>query len=172
MLQALGEFEIDTLTSNCKEMYTTVYIPEDLTTSVFILLPKKQKAVECSDYRTISLMRHTLKLLLTIILKRIKEVGCGQARFRKNSETKEAIFCLKLITEKYLEMGKELYALFLDYSKAFDTVNHDQLISSLSETEVDDNDIAVIAHLYWQEITQIRNGSDLNEPVKIQRGVR
>ena len=42
MLQALGEFEIDTLTSNCKEMYTTVYIPEDLTISVFILLPKKK----------------------------------------------------------------------------------------------------------------------------------
>ena len=117
-------------------------------------------------------MRHTLKLLLTVILKRIKEVGCEQTEIRKNSETREAIFYLKVTTEKYLEMGKELYGLFLDYSKAFDTVNHDQLISSLSETEVDDNDIAVIAHLYWQEITQIRNGSDLNEPIKIQRGVR
>ena len=43
MLQALGEFGIDTLTSICNEMYTTVYIPEDLKTSVFILLPKKTK---------------------------------------------------------------------------------------------------------------------------------
>ena len=43
MLQALGEFEIDTLTSICNEMYTTLYIPEDLKTSVFILLPKKTK---------------------------------------------------------------------------------------------------------------------------------
>ena len=49
MLQALDEFGGDTLTSNCKEMYTTVYIPADLKISVFILLPKKQKAVECSD---------------------------------------------------------------------------------------------------------------------------
>ena len=49
MLQVLGEFGIDTLTSICKEMYTTVYIPEDLKTSVFILLPKKKKALECSD---------------------------------------------------------------------------------------------------------------------------
>ena len=44
MLQALGEFGIDTLTSICNEMYTTLYIPEDLKTSVFILLPKKQKS--------------------------------------------------------------------------------------------------------------------------------
>ena len=43
MLQALGEFGIDTLTSICNEMYTTLYIPEDLKTSVFILLPKKTK---------------------------------------------------------------------------------------------------------------------------------
>ena len=69
-------------------------------------------------------------------------------------------------------MGKELYACFIDYSKAFDTVNHEQLISSLSGTEVDDNDIAVIAHLYWQQITRIRNRSNLTEPVKIKRGVR
>ena len=148
MLQALGEFGIDTLTAICNEMYITVYIPEDLKTSVFILLPKKQKAVECSDYRTISLMCHTLKVLLTVILKRITnkidiEVGREQAGFRKKSGTRE------VITEKYLEMGKELYACFINYSKAFDTtVNHEQLISSLSGTEVDDNDIAVIAHLY------------------------
>ena len=44
MLQALGEFGIDTLTSICNEMYTTLYIPEDLKTSVFILVPKKQKS--------------------------------------------------------------------------------------------------------------------------------
>ena len=44
-------------------------------------------------------------------------------------------------------------------------------MSSLSATKVDVNDIAVIAHLYWQQITRIRNGSDLTEPVKIKRGV-
>ena len=96
-------------------------------------------------------------------------MGCEQAGFRKNSGTRETIFCLKVITEKYLEIGKELYACFIDYSKAFDTVNHEQLISSLSGTEVDDNDIAVIAHLYWQQITRIRNGSDLTEPVNIKK---
>ena len=99
-------------------------------------------------------------------------MGCEQAGFRKKSGTREAIFCLKVITEKYLEMRKELYACFIDYSKAFGTVNHEQLISSLSGKKVDNNDIALIAHLYWQQITRIRNGSDLTEPVKIKRVVR
>ena len=99
-LQALGEFGIDTLTSICNEIYTTVYIPEDLKTSVFIFLPKKQKAVECSNYRTISLMCNTLKPLLTVILKRITnkidiEVGCEQAGFRKKKRNKRCYFLFK-----------------------------------------------------------------------------
>ena len=100
-------------------MYKNVFIPEDLRTSVFILLPKKKKATECSDYRTISLMCHTLKLLLTVILNRIKskidrEVGKEQAGFRKNSGTREAIFCLKIPAEKYMDMDKDIFACFID----------------------------------------------------------
>ena len=114
----------------------------------------------------------TLRATYVISNKIDREVGCEQVGFRKKSGTREAIFYLKVITEKYIEMGKELYACFIDYSKAFDTVNHEQLISSLSGTEVDDNNIAVIAHLYWLQITRIHKGSDLTEPVKIKRGVR
>ena len=104
MFQALGEFGIDTVTSICNKMYTTVYIPEDLKNQYSISFPKKQTAVVCSDYRTINLMCHTLKLLLTVILKRLTnkidiEVGCEPAGFRKNSGTREAIFCLKVITK-------------------------------------------------------------------------
>ena len=92
MLQALGDFGVNILTELCNRMYETAYIPEDLKTSVFILLPKKPKALDCSDYRTISLMCHMLKLLLTVILRRIRnkldaQVGEQQAGFRENSGT-------------------------------------------------------------------------------------
>ena len=76
-------------------------------------------------------MCHTLKLLLTIILRRIsdktnREVEDEQAGFRKNSGTRGGIFNLKMIVEKYIETHKEIYACFVDYSKAFDTVNHEK----------------------------------------------
>ena len=64
MLQAMGDFGVNILTEMCNRMYHNTHIPEDLRTSIFILLPKKQRAVDCSDFRTISLMCHTLKLLL------------------------------------------------------------------------------------------------------------
>ena len=65
-------------------------------------------------------------------------MGCEQAGFRKKSGTREAIFCLKVITEKYLEMRKELYACFIDYSKAFGTVNHDTVLIAEDEASLQD----------------------------------
>ncbi|GFS23206.1 hypothetical protein ElyMa_005127600 [Elysia marginata] len=72
-LKALGDFGIEVLTNLCNCMNSTAYIPEDLKTSVFILLPKKPKATDCSDYRTISLMCHILRLLLSIIVQEAQE---------------------------------------------------------------------------------------------------
>ncbi|GFR73937.1 retrovirus-related Pol polyprotein from type-1 retrotransposable element R2, partial [Elysia marginata] len=177
MLKALGDFGIEVLTNLCNCMYSTAYIPEDLKTSVFILLPKKPKAKDCSGYRTISLMCHILKLLLSIIMRRMsqtieREISDRQTGFRKNSGTREAKFSLKVTAERYLEVHKEIFACFIDYSKAFDSVKHEQLIEILQKTDIDENDIAVIANLYWQQRTKIRIATNMSEAVKIKRGVR
>ena len=122
-------------------------------------------------------MCHVLKLLLTIILHRMsektnREVGEEQAGFRKNSGTREAIFNLKIAAEKYLEVHKDIYACFIDYSKAFDTVNHEKLAEILTKIGVDENDIAVITSLYWEQKTCIKFGTEYSKPVQIKRGVR
>ena len=158
-------------------MYRSAEIPEDLRTSIFIVLPKKPRATECSDHRTISLMCHTLKLLLLIILKRITNkinvnVGPEQAGFRKDSGTREGIFNLRLITEKYLEKQKDIYACFIDYSKAFDTVKHQEFLQCLKTTDIEENDIALIANLYWQQKTIVKINNDISEPLKIEKGIR
>ena len=67
--------------------------------SVFITLPKQPRATDCSNYRTISMMPHTLKIFLKIIQHRIdnkidKEVGSTQFGFRPGSGTREGISVL------------------------------------------------------------------------------
>jgi len=176
-LQALDEFGIRKLTELCNKMYKHASIPQDLRTSIFIVIPKKPRALDCSDFRTISLMCHTLKLLLTVILKRISEkinrnVSEEQAGFRKNSGTREGIFNIKIIIEKYLEMGKDIFACFIDYSKAFDTVNHEKLIDCLKTIDIDDKDVALIGNLYWLQDTKIRIDDNMSESLEIKRGVR
>ena len=177
MLKALGEFGVSTLTQMCNKMYETAYLPEDLRTSIFILLPKKPKAIECSDFRTISLMCHILKLLLSIIMRRISnhidsEISEEQAGFKKNSGTREAIFNLKMIAEKHLEKQKDLFICFIDYSKAFDSVNHKTLIDTLQNIGIDENDVAIISRLYWNQITRIKTNTSLSDAVNIKKGVR
>ena len=83
MIRALEDFGVDTLTDMYNDMYSTGHIPEELLESVYITLPKKTRATECSDFRTISLMPHVFKIFLKIIQERInqninREVGCYQ----------------------------------------------------------------------------------------------
>ena len=58
MLQALDEIEIDEITELCNKIYDTGYIPDDIRKSKFIPIPKKAKAVNCTDFPTMSLMSH------------------------------------------------------------------------------------------------------------------
>ena len=98
-------------------------------------------------------------------------MGDEQAGFRKNSGTREGIFNLKMIVEKNIETQKDIYACFIDYSKAFNTVNHEKMIECLKTTDIDQSDIALIANLYWEQDTKIRIGNDMSESLKIKRGV-
>ena len=69
-IKALDEESIVELTSICNDIYETGYIPGDLKHSVFIKIPKKKKALECGEHRTISLMSHVIKLILRMIIER------------------------------------------------------------------------------------------------------
>ena len=92
-----------------------------------------------------------------------REVADEQAGFRKNSDTRKGIFNLKMIVEKCIETQKDIYACFIDYSKAFEIVNHEKLIECLKTTDIDQSDIALIANLYWEQDTKLRIGNDMSE---------
>jgi len=72
MLIALQEDGVDVLWSLFKNIYETGQIPSELLKSVFIAIPKKSNALDCENHTNISLMAHTLKLFLKIILRRIR----------------------------------------------------------------------------------------------------
>ena len=86
MMIALEDYGIDKLTDIVNEIYDTGVIPEDLSRSIFIALPKKPGATECELHRTISLMSHMTKLILRIIMMRARsrirpEIGREQCGF-------------------------------------------------------------------------------------------
>ena len=91
--------------------------------SVFIPIPKKGNAKECSNYHTIALISHTSKIMLKILQARLQqymnhELPDIQAGFRKGRGTRDQIANIRWII-KAREFQKNIYFCFIDYAKAF-----------------------------------------------------
>ena len=103
--------------------------------SVFIPIPKKGNAKECSNYCTVVLISHTSKIVLKILQARLQQYVNGelpdvQAGFRKGRRTRDQIANICWIIEKAREFQKNIYFCFIDYVKAFDCVDHNELENS------------------------------------------
>ena len=99
--------------------------------SVFIPFQKKGNAKECSNYCTFALISHTSKVMLKILQARLQQyVNCElpdiQAGFSKDRGTRDQIASICWIIEKAREFQKNIYFCFIDYTKAFDSVDHDK----------------------------------------------
>ncbi|GFO40407.1 RNA-directed DNA polymerase from mobile element jockey-like [Plakobranchus ocellatus] len=141
---ALEDFGIGKVTHLLNEIYDTGQIPTDLSKSIFIALPKKPGATECELHRTISLMSHITKILLKIIMLRIRnkikpEIAEEQCGFVEDKGTSNAMYILRTLIERALEAQKDEYLCFIDYTKAFDRVRLDEIITQLKQLNIDDS---------------------------------
>ena len=99
-------------------------VAKDWKMSVFIPIPKKGNAKECSNYHTIALISHASKIMLKILQTRLQpymkqELPYVQTEFRKGRETRDQIANIRWIIKKAREFQKNIYFCFIDYAKAF-----------------------------------------------------
>ena len=73
-----------------------------------------------------------------------EELSEEQNGFRKGKGTRESIFALRILSERALEVQRNLYMCFVDFEKAFDRVKHNKLIEILNEIGADKNDIRIL----------------------------
>ena len=73
MIEALEEYGVEKLTEIINKIYDDGKLPEDLSKSIFITLPKKPSAVDCEQHCTISLMSHVTKIILRVLLLRLRK---------------------------------------------------------------------------------------------------
>ncbi len=97
-------------------------MPNDWRKSRAVLKFKgKGDVLECNNYRGIKLMSHTMKLRERIIEARLREItniADNQFGFRPGKSTRETIFALRMLQEKYKEKNKELHVVFVDLEKS------------------------------------------------------
>ena len=120
---------------------------------------------DCSNYRTIALISHASKLLLIILLNRIRqkfenELPDEQAGFRRGRGTADMLCCIQNVIEKTLLMSERTFIVFIDYSKAFDSVSHIQMFNLLNDMGFPRHIVALIQALYEKQSAIVRwNGS-------------
>ena len=73
LFQVLLDDAVKVLHSICHQIWKTQQWPQDWKRSVFIPIPKKHKAKECSDYNTIALILHASKVTLKILQARLQQ---------------------------------------------------------------------------------------------------
>ena len=110
------------LNSICQQIWKTQQWPQDWKRSVFIAIPKKSNAKECSNYCTIALISHASRVMLNILQARLQQyVNCElpdvQAGFRKGRGTRDPIANICWITEKAREFQKTSFSALLTMPK-------------------------------------------------------
>ena len=108
LFEILKDDAMKVLQSTCQQIWKTQQWPQDWTRSVFIPIPKKGNAKECSNYRTIALITHASKVMLKILQARLQhyvnhELPDVQPGFRKGRRTRDQIANICWITEKARE---------------------------------------------------------------------
>ena len=135
--------------------------PVDWERSVFIPVPKKGDAKECSNYHTTALISHTSKVMAKILQARLQqyvnwETADVQAGFRKGRRTRDQIANIRWIKEKAREVQKNIYFCFTNYAKAFDCVDHNNLWKILKEMGTPDHLTCLLRNRYAGQEATVR----------------
>ena len=176
LFQILKNDAVKVLHLICQQIWKSQQWPWDWKRSVFIPVPKKDNAKECSNSRTIALISHTSKVMLKILQARLQqpltcEVPDVQLGFRKGRGTRDQIANIRLIIEKARQFHKNIYFCFIDYTKAFDCVDHHKLWKILKEMGIPDHLTCLLRNLYAGQEATVRTRHGTTHWFQIGKGV-
>ena len=130
-------------------------VPQQWKDVVITVLHKKGDKTECGTYRGISLVSHASKVLLKVVARRLSayreakgllpEEQCG---FRPNRSTTDMMFVVRRLQEIRRKAGVSLYMCFIDFQKAYDTVDRTLLWQVLTRIGVPPQILAVIQQFH------------------------
>ena len=140
-------------------------------------MPKKGDLSNCANYRGITLLSVPGKVFSRILLNRIKDavdpkLRDQQAGFRKDRSCTDQIATLRIILEQSQEWNSSLYINFLDYEKAFDSVDRGSLWKLLRHFGVPEKITKIIKNTYEGLTCRVIHKNQLTDAFDIRTGVR
>ena len=176
LFQILKDDAVKVLHSICQKIWKTQQWPQDWKRSVFISITKEGNAKKRSNYHTIALISHASKVMLKILQARLQqyvnqELPDVQAGFKKGTGTRDKIANIPWIIKKAREFQKNIYFCFIDYSKAFDCVDHNKLWEILKEMGIPDYLTCLLRNLYADQEATVRTRHETTDWFQIGKGV-
>ena len=176
ILQDGGEFIVDQLTIICQLVYNEEKAPSQWTSSLIIPLPKKGNLKLMTNYRGISLMSIAAKVYNRVLLNRIRDpvdfkLRKNQAGFRTDRSCGQQIHILRRIKEGTTGKNIQLYISFIDFMKAFDSIDREMMFAILRHYGVPEKIVAAIRVLYDESTSRVFVEGELSEAFRVSTGV-
>ncbi len=154
-------------------------VPDAWATAIINPIHKKGSYSDPNNYRGISLISCLGKLFTALLNDRLSNylessgtIGNEQAGFRQGFSSNDHILVLHALISLYLNNGKKLHCAFIDYEKAFDTVNRSKLWQKVMSSDINGKIFNVVKNLYKKAKAQVRVGGSLSSSFKCSVGVR
>jgi hypothetical protein len=152
---------------------------EEWMESIIIPIHKKRDKTDGNNYRGISLLPTTYKILSNILLSRLipyvdEIMGDHQGEFRWNRSTTDHIhvFCIRQILEKKWEQNEAVHHLFIDFKKAYDSVRREALYNILIEFGIRKKLVRLIKMCLTETYSRVLVGKNLSEMFPIRNGLK
>ncbi|KAK3522974.1 hypothetical protein QTP86_010295 [Hemibagrus guttatus] len=173
--KCLGEAAVEFLASLVNRVLESERMPEEWRRSVLVPIFKNKGDVQnCSNYRGIKLMSHTMKLWERVVearLRKVVEICEQQYGFMPRKSTTDAIFALRILMEKYRGGQRELHCVFVDLEKAYDRVPREELWYCMRKSGVAEKYVRVVQDMCERSRTVVRCAVGQTEEFKVEVGL-
>ena len=153
--------------------------PEQLSTGLITAVHKKGDKADLNNYRPITVIPVLAKLFASVLTRRLADWternnlrAPTQAGFRANCGTTDQLSVLNYITKNCLSQGEKLYCCFVDFEKAFDTVDRDVLWAVLANIGVQGQFLKCLQSLYGVDSAAVRTAQGTSGAFRCFQGVQ
>ena len=165
------------LQSLFEKIWNEEAFPDEWKEGHLIKLPKKGDLGNCNNYRGITLLSVPGKVFSRIILQRIKfqvdeKLRDQQAGFWKNRSCADQIATLRIILEQSIEWNSPLLVNFVDFEKAFDSVDRETLWKLMRHYGIPGKIVTLTRKMYEGSSCRVIHNGEMTVPFEVKTGVR
>eukprot|EP00116_Pleurobrachia_bachei_P000592 sb/3460854/ len=174
-LKILDDRHLKTMVDVYNTCFDKGYYP--WTNNIITPIHKKGSRTNPDNYRAVAVGSSIGKLFSTIMLQRLTAFRStsfpdppNQLGFCKGSQTTDHLFSLMTLVQKYRKLNKPLYAVFVDYRKAFDSIPRQALFLKLAKLGISGKFYTILRSMYSASVAQIKLSGHVSKRIAIRKG--